>query len=209
MLGKFGAHGRGRGMGPDWGGQSSSRGRGSFYRGRGGRGGHNFHHDSHNHRKPRDKKDGRCYKCNQMGHYAMECTGDNKTGDEVHLKQKEPEKPTLILSINKDEPVQSWFHTNTQNDDKGFDQNPFQDIGDVEEVPTTPAHSGVPSGNLFSPQLFFEQVSSQEAGKSLTKLSSLKELETLDLSSCVLQSITYHEQPYALKSRLEFLLISG
>ncbi|KAD4585428.1 hypothetical protein E3N88_23029 [Mikania micrantha] len=39
------------------------------------------------------------------------------------------------------------------------------------------------------------------------ELSSLKELETLDLSSCGLQSITYHEQPYALKSRFEFLLI--
>ncbi|KAD4585429.1 hypothetical protein E3N88_23030 [Mikania micrantha] len=71
---------------------------------------------------------------------------------------------------NKDEPVQSWLHTNTQNDDQGFDQSPFQDTSDVEEVPTTPAHSGVPSGNLFSPQLFFEQVSSQGSGKSLTSL---------------------------------------
>ncbi|KAD2394266.1 hypothetical protein E3N88_41243 [Mikania micrantha] len=49
---------------------------------------------------PRDRKDVRCYKCNQMGHYATECSSEKKAGDEVHLTQKEADEPTLLLSVH-------------------------------------------------------------------------------------------------------------
>ncbi|KAC9884512.1 hypothetical protein E3N88_45140 [Mikania micrantha] len=94
---RFSSRGRGRGGFHDRGGRSSSRGRGS-YRGRGGFGSSSGHQEFYYNRKPRDRKDVRCYKCNQMGHYATECSSEKKTGDEVHLTQKEADEPTLILT---------------------------------------------------------------------------------------------------------------
>ncbi|KAD3336075.1 hypothetical protein E3N88_31594 [Mikania micrantha] len=96
---RFSSRGRGRDGFHDRGGRSSSRGRGS-YRGRGGRGSSFGHQDFYYNRKPRDRKDVWCYKCNQMGHYATECSSEKKAGDEVHLTQKEADELTLLLSVH-------------------------------------------------------------------------------------------------------------
>ncbi|XP_076923864.1 uncharacterized protein LOC143586144 [Bidens hawaiensis] len=94
---------RGRGNHSERGGRSGSRGRG-YIRGRGGRwGGGKQQETSNNARKPKDKKHVKCFKCEQLGHYASECEEARKPNEAANLIQAHEEEPTLLLTVHREE----------------------------------------------------------------------------------------------------------
>uniref|UniRef100_A0A251VAV7 Putative zinc finger, CCHC-type n=1 Tax=Helianthus annuus TaxID=4232 RepID=A0A251VAV7_HELAN len=93
----YSSGGRGRCSNVERGGRHNTRGRGS-HRGRGGRWNAGSHHEMQNgSRKPRDKKHVKCFKCDQLGHYASECEAGKKAHEEVNLTQEEEQ--TLLLTV--------------------------------------------------------------------------------------------------------------
>lgn len=111
------SHGRGRNM--DNRGRGRGRGRG-FGRGRGrsqhGNDNRNYNQQRETNDQPRDnqrgrdKRDVRCYNCNNLGHYAWECT--KQSDNEANLNQVNPNevndrRPTLMMAVveTKDEEI--------------------------------------------------------------------------------------------------------
>ncbi|XP_076895611.1 uncharacterized protein LOC143548287 [Bidens hawaiensis] len=94
---------RGRGNHNERGGRRGSRGCG-YVRGRGGRcGGGTQQETSNNARKPKDKKHVKCFKCEQLGHYASECEEARKPNEAANLIQAHEEEPTLLLTVHGEE----------------------------------------------------------------------------------------------------------